>query len=192
MSSENDRKIVERADRAFELLITLIVIITGLVSQYLPIVMTDPQQAANLPTVIANLKRFSLVFFLPLIATIAAWLVIYFIDNETGKMRLRVFSWGPIIFSTILGAAEYYAVFCSFLVPQWLHFALGIFVVYFCLLFPIIPLLVLTKIMQRYKMGLSNVNFFQGGGWLITAKRYTPFLASYIIFWSAYVLANLA
>jgi hypothetical protein len=189
---DGETRIVERADRAFELLITLIIIITGVVDRYLPTAMEDPQQATNLPTVIANLKGFSLVFFIPLIGTIGAWILVYFTDDETLKMQLRVFCWGSIIFSAILGIVEYYAVFCAFLVPQWLHIMLGLFVIFSCLLIPIIPLLILRKIVHRYKIGLSNADFFQGEGWAAAAKRYAPFLVSYVIFWSAYNVANLA
>lgn len=197
MPQERKKKIIEDSDHAFELALILVTIISGILAQYVP-----TQLEINLPPIIADMRRLSVVFIFPLILTILAWIIIYFTDNESWKMRLRTYAWSSIIFSVLLGVVEFYVI-CLSKHVEWIDyiFVLGPFL--FGLFIPIIPILLMRQVLKRYKMALGTIDYFSEGRkipilYLLkaplasgTLRRWAPFFLSYIVFWLAFFLTTL-
>lgn len=186
MPRKGSKKIVEGLDHAFELALVLITVISGIIAQFV----ADEQQI-NLPPIIANMRRLSIVFVFPSILTISAWIVIYFIDDETQKMRLKTYAWSSIIFLIVLEVTELCVLCRPPRFPEWLNFLI-LFPFGLSMFFPLIPLLLIEHILNRYKTVLKDIDFFTWKGKFGTLKRYTPFLLSYIVFWLAFFAATSA
>lgn len=186
-------KKIEGMDHAFELSLILISIISGILVSYVP-----TEAEIDLPPIIASIKRLAIVFVFPSILTILAWVLIYFIDNESLKMHLRSYAWSSIIFSGIIGVVEFYIICCPKTYRLGLDFVI-VFVPVICgLVFPIIPFLLMWRILNRYKTAYSTISFFsyetkirKFGRVLGKIVRYLPFIFSYVVFWLAFAWATL-
>jgi len=172
------KKIVENLDHAFELTLIIITIISATIAQ----IVASDEQEINIPPIIANMQRLSIVFIFPSIVTILAWIAIYFTDNETLRMRLRTYAWSSVIFLIIVEIIELFAVCSPQSYPQWVDSIL-MSMIFITLFFPFIPFLLIVLILDRYKIVLKNIDFFTEKGKVGTSKRYIPFCLSYIAFW---------
>lgn len=177
MSRPNKRKIAEDLDHAFELALILSSVISGTLAQYVSVT-----QEIDLPPIIANLKRLSIVFVFPFVLTVLLWITMYFTDNETWKMRLRTYAWSSIIFSGILGAIEFSVVCNVTTVSESLEALVFIFPTLLGIIFPIIPLVLIMIVLRRYKVALGDTDFFANGKRSLIL-RYTPLFFSYATFW---------
>jgi len=203
MSNKSKKKILEDCDHAFELTLILITIMLGILSQYVP-----TELEINLPPIIANMRRLSIIFIFPLSLTILAWITIYLIDNDYRKMHFRIYAWGSIIFSGFFGVIEFFVI-CHPISshPTWIDNVYSLFLLILTLLgllIPTIPILLIKRILERYKMALGNTKFFESNRkipipflfrvpiTIETLIRYTPFALSYIVFWLAVFLTMLA
>ena len=128
------KKIIEDLDHAFELALILITLITGILSQYVP-----TATEFELPPIIANLKRMSIIFIFPLLLAIIVWLGVYFIRNEDRKMFLRTFAWTSVILNAVLGFVEFYLFAFSKILPELLNAIVVVVPIIFGILFPVIP-----------------------------------------------------
>jgi len=183
--SETNKKIIEDIDHAFELMLVIIVLISGMIVQ----LVGSPQQVISLPPIIANMHRVSIVFVFPSILIVLAWITAYFQDDETQKMRLKAFAWCLVLFLAIFEVFELYTVSRPENFPEWLNFPLVVLLL-FGMLIPIIPYWLYRKILKRYKLVLQSTNFFASGK-LAMLFRYLPLLFAYIFFWFAFYLAIL-
>lgn len=99
---------------------------------------------------------------------------------------MRTYAWGSIISNGLLGVTEF-IVICR--PPSWVFDLSLIFLVFLGLLFPVIPFLLVRKILKRYKLVLGDIDFFSEKGKLESVKRYSPFGLSYVVFWLTFLLA---
>jgi len=185
MPRRGKKKTAEDLDRAFELAVIVTTFISGTLAQ-----VVGAEQKIDLPPIIANIRRLSIIFIFPSILTILFWITINFMDDETWKMRLKVYSWSSIIFLLILECTELYTICRPPNYPEWLVYPL-IIPILFAMAFPLIPFLLIKKILNRYKTVLLDTEFFTEKGMLGTLKRYVPFLLSYIVFWTSFFIATL-
>lgn len=181
MPRKDRKKSIEDLDHAFELALILITIISGIIAQA-----ATGEEKEVLPPIVANIRRISIVFVFPTVFTILAWIGIYLIDGETWKMRLRTYAWGTILILLFFEVVELYTICLPPDYPQWVAI-LSTFFILISLLAPLIPLLLMTKILKRYKTALKDINFFTKEGKLATFLRYIPFCWSWITFWLAFL-----
>lgn len=180
MPRKSKKKVIGDLDHAFEFALILITIISGIIAQA-----TTGEEKELLPPIIANIRRISIVFVFPTIFTISAWIGIYFIDDETWKMRLRTYAWGTTLILLFFQIIELYTICLHKDYPQWVGI-LSVIFIGFSLMAPIIPLWLLSKILMRYKTVLKDISFFTEEGKWAWIKRYTPFFWSWITFWLAF------
>jgi len=180
---KREKEIIEGLDHAFEFSLILITIISGTITQF---VATDQQ--VDLPPIIANIRRLSIVFVFPSILTILTWVAIYFVDDETNKMRLRMFAWSTNIFLMMTAITELYVICLPPNSPQWVFIPLLI-PVFGGMLLPFIPVVLIETIMNRYKTVLKDTDFFVKKGRFWWIKRYTPFALSYVSFWLSFLVS---
>ena len=174
------KKIVEDLDHAFELAFVLITVIAGILAQFV-----STEQEVKLPPIIANMRRLSIGFIFPSILTIVSWIAIHFSDDETKRMHLRTYSWTSIIFLAILEVSELYVICRPESYPEWINFPL-LFPFLLGMIFPLIPLLLTRRILNRYRIILRDIPFFTDRGKLGTLRRYMSFVLSYIVFWLSF------
>lgn len=179
------KETAKELDHAFELALILINILFGILAQYA----TTEQKEISLPPIIANLRRVSIVFVFPTILMILAWVVSYFFDDETWRMRLKTYAWRSLIFLTFLASTEFYVISLPQNPPEWAFYLL-IIPLLFGLFLPIIPVWLMRKVLRRYRMELENIRFFAEGK-LGRLNRWLPFLLALCIFWAAFIMAML-
>jgi len=178
MPIKNNEKMVKDLDHAFELTLILSSLISGIMAQYVSVT-----QEITLPLIIGNLQRLSIVFVFPLGLTILIWIASYFANNESWKMYLRTYAWSSMIFEGLMELIMFFVI-CPF--PMGFEY-LGVFVFgipfWFGIFLPLIPLLLIIVILQRYRIALETTTFFSRQGIVPTLLRYTPFTIAYILFW---------
>ena len=180
MPRKSKKKIIENLDHAFELTLILITILSGTIAQFVA-----DEQEVNLPPIIANMQRLSIVFIVPSILTILAWIAIYFIDDENWKMGLKTYAWSSIILLMIIEVIELFAVCRPPSYPEWInHFATAI--IFVSLFLPLIPLWLIIQVLNRYKTVLKDIDFFTREGKVGKIKRYGPFVLALTVFWITY------
>jgi len=179
-SEATKKETVRELDHAFELALILINILSGILAQYT----TMEQKEIVLPPIVANVRRVSIVFVFPTILIILAWVTSYFSDDETWRMRLKTYAWSSLIFLTLLASTEFYVISLPTNSPEWTLFPIAIPILP-GMVFPIIPWLLMRKVLRRYKMEVGDIRFFAEGK-LGRLNRWLPFFLAWVIFWAAF------
>lgn len=173
---ERRKNIIKDLDHAFELALIIFNIILAIIIQY--VLGLDVKA---LPMIIENISKLTIAFILPVMITLVIWIIIHFIDNETWKMRLRTFAWSSIVFLifTITFTLLVVSIFPDLMYSSDLT---ALYIVTMFLIIPIIPLYLVSKVLNRYKKALNNIEFFTASGKSGSFKRYLPFLLSWGIY----------
>ena len=177
--------IIENLDHAFEVALILVTIISATFGQY-----ASTGQEMHLPPIVADLRRLSIVFILPSILAIMAWIGVYFTVSENWKMYLRTYAWSLLLFLMFLELLEFYVI-CGFTErPEWWSYTL-IIPILFCLFVPIIPLLLIKRVLKGYERALRYKahRFFVLDGKLTLLRKYLPFILSWLTFWLVFLRA---
>lgn len=181
---DNKKEIIGNLDKGFELLLVLTTIISGSIAQFI-----SGKENIELPPIIENLSRLSIIFIFPVIFLIISWVSTYFIDDENKKMHLRTYSWSLIITIIALEIIELYVLCRPENYPVWLD-VIVIIPVFFVLLFPLLQFWLITKIHEKYRAELSNITFFSKLGKLgFLIRNFGVILAS-VTFWCFFMLVT--
>jgi hypothetical protein len=173
----NKNRIIGDADHAFEFVLIIITIISGIIAQA-----ATGEEQHFLPPIIENIRKMSVVLVFPTIFTVAVWIFIYFTDDENWKMRYRTYSWGTALILLFFEAIELYMICLPKNHPEW-AVAVPIFVGVVTFLVPVIPFLLLSRILGHYKTVLKDIPFYTEEGIWAIVKRYVPFVLSCATFW---------
>lgn len=183
MQPEDTKEVAKDLDHAYELALILSSVLSGILSQYVSI-----QQELNLPPIIANLRRLSLIFIFPTILMILAWIMIYFTDNKTWKMRFRTYSWSSLFFLVGAEIVEFYVILVPKGSPVWVFFPIAPFLIGF--LIPVIPFYAVKKVLKRYRISFNETAFYCRKGRTGKILRYAPAFIAYLIFWLSFYLTT--
>ncbi len=168
-------KTVADLDHAYELSLVLTSIFSGILVQFVS------DKPVELPPIIGNLQKFSVVFVLPTIIMIFAWILIYFTDNKVRKMQLRTYSWALLILTATLELIELYVVVVRLPEgPTWLAYSVLI-PLGFSFIFPVIPFLLLRSILKRYKMELGPTYPKSRNRLTMAIKDYVPVVIAWVV-----------
>jgi hypothetical protein len=173
----NKNRIVGDMDHAFEVVLIIITIISGIVAQA-----ATGEEQQFLPPIIENIRKMSVVFVFPTIFTVAVWIFIYFTDDENWRMRYRTYSWGTALILLSFEATELYVICLPKNHPEW-AVDVPIFVGFVSFIVPVIPFLLLLRILGRYKTVLKDIPFYTEEGIWAKVKRYGPYVLSCATFW---------
>jgi len=183
MPRKSRREIVKELDHAFELALILITVISATIAQFV-----TTEQKINLPPIIANMQRLSIVFIFPATLAIIAWISIYFIDDESWQMRLKTYAWASITTLALFQVFELFTLCMPKTYPRWLDFFI---VLFFSAGMFFIPWLLTEKVLERYKMALKNINFFTVEGSRSKLIQLIPLFLSWVVFWLTFAWAML-
>ena len=186
MSGLDNNKKIEHLDHAFEVTLILVTIISATFAQYATV-----EQKIQLPPIIADLRILSIIFVFPSILAIIVWIGVHFTDDENRKMYLRTYAWSQLLFLVFMELLEFYVI-CG---PtegrpqiEW-WFDLMVIPIFLYLVFPIIPLLLIEKILRGYEVALRYTahDFFvmkknrKSAICIFIIKKYLPFVLSWLI-----------
>jgi hypothetical protein len=184
MTQRPENGVVEGLDHAFEFLLLILSILFSVISLY-----TTTEE--HLPLVMRNVRDLSVLLIFPTVLTIIAWVSIHFTDDENWKMRLRIYSWASVLLLAVVHLMEFYIVCRGGLITEAVYWYDYPFIVLsYAGLLGVIPLWLITKVINRYKTGLKDSSFFTLKGKRRILNHYGPFVVSLLIFWLAYLLAH--
>jgi len=188
MSRQDSNKEIENLDHAFEVALILVTVISATFAQYATV------EQLQLPPIIADLRILSIIFIFPSILAIIVWIGVHFTDDENRKMYLRTYAWSLLLFLIFIELLEFYVI-C---VPTegrsewWFNLIFIPFLLY--LIVPLIPLLLIEKILGGYEVALKYTahDFFvmknnrKSAICVFVIKKYLPFALSWLTFWLVY------
>jgi hypothetical protein len=184
MTQKPENEVVEGLDHAFEFLLLILSILFSIISLY-----TTTEE--HLPVVMRDLRDLSVLLIFPTVLTIIAWVSIQFTDDENWKMRLRIYCWASALLLAGVHLMEFYIVCRRGLLTEVVYWYDYPFIILsLASLLGVIPLWLITKVINRYKTGLQDSSFFTLKGKHRILNYYGPFVVSLFIFWLAYSLAH--
>jgi hypothetical protein len=184
MTQKPENEVVEGLDHAFEFLLLLLSILFSIISLY-----TTTEE--HLPLVMRDIRDLSVLLIFPTALIIFAWVSIHFTDDENWKMRLRIYCWTSALLLAVVHLMEFYIVCRGGLLTEAVYWYDYPFIVLSLAgLLGVIPLWLITKVINRYKTGLQDSFFFTLKGKHRILNHYGPFAVSLFVFWLAYSLAH--